>query len=126
MGAQIAADGCATRQTFNDAMRDMQYANFVNSQNQIAAMNAGFSSIDNKLCQLEMDAKNDKIADLQRQVEEAKDEARYNGLIAAMNQSQDAQTAALEQYLHPVAIPSYNVPNPNCCNACSYSGNCGM
>lgn len=126
LGAQVASEACATRQTFSDGLRDMQYANFVNSQNQIAAINAIGTNIDNKLCQMEMDAKNDKIADLQRQLEQAEDNARYNGLIAAMNQSQDAQTAALEQYLHPVAIPAYSVPNPNCCNTCSYSGNCGM
>lgn len=124
LGAQIAADGCSTRQTFSDAMRDMIYANAQNSQAQINAINAVGDRLDNKLCQLEMDGKNDRIADLQRQVEEAKDEARYNGLIAAMNQSQDAQTVALEQYLHPVAVPSYNVPNPNCCG-CQQSGMCG-
>ena len=110
----------------SDNFRDLAYANFVNSQNQIAAMNAGFKGLDDKLCQMEMDAKNEKIADLQRQVEEANDMARYNGLIAAFQSSQDAQTTALEQYLHPVAIPSYNVPNPNCCNSCQYSGNCGF
>lgn len=125
LGAQIAADGCSTRQVFSDAMRDMIYANAQNSQAQINAINAMGDRLDSKLCQLEMDGKNDRIADLQRQVEEAKDEARYNGLIAAMNQSQDAQTAALEQYLHPVAIPSYSVPNPNCCNSCPNSGMCG-
>jgi hypothetical protein len=105
-------------------MRDMIYANAQNSQAQINAINAMGDRLDNKLCQLEMDGKNDRIADLQRQLEEANDAARYNGLIAEFNRSQDAQTTALEQYLHPVAIPSYNVPNPNCCT-CPQSGMCG-
>ena len=125
LGAQVAADGCATRQSFNEALRDMQYANFVNSQNQIAAINAVGTNIDNKLCQLEMDAKNDKIADLQRQLEQAEDNARYNGLIAAMNASQDAQTTTLEQYLAPTPRPAYFVPNPNCCGCQTQGSMCG-
>jgi len=125
LGAQVAADGCATRQVFNDSMRDMIYANAQNTQAQIAAINAVGDRIDGKLCQLEMDAKNDKIADLQRQVEEANDVARYNGLIAAFNASQDAQTTTLEQYLAPTPRPAYVVPNPNCCyqqNSCGCGG----
>lgn len=125
LGAQIAADGCSTRQVFSDAMRDMIYANAQNSQAQINAINAMGDRLDNKLCQLEMDAKNDKIADLQRQVEEANDVARYNSLIAAFNASQEAQTTTLEQYLAPTPRPAYVVPNPSCCyqnNACGYSG----
>ena len=122
LGAQVAADGCATRTAFSDAMRDMQYANFVNSQSQVAAINALGDRLDGKLCQMEMDAKNDKIADLQRQVEESNDNARYNGLIAAFNQSQEAQTTAIEQYLNPTARPAYIVPNPNGCNCNQYCG----
>ena len=125
LGAQVASENCLTRQTVSDGFRDMLMSNYQNTQNLITAMNNGFTGLDNKLCQLEMDAKNDKIADLQRQLEQAEDNARYNGLIAAMQQSQDAQTTALEQYLHPVAVPSYNVPNPNCCNSCVNSGMCG-
>lgn len=121
LGAQIAADGCSTRQVFSDAMRDMIYANAQNSQAQINAINAMGDRLDNKLCQLEMDGKNDKIADLQRQVEEANDAARYNGLIAAFNASQDAQTTALERYLAPTPVPAYMVQNPNCC---PQYGNC--
>ena len=127
LGAQIAADGCSTRQVFNDSMRDMIYANAQNTQAQIAAINAVGDRLDNKLCQLEMDGKNDRIADLQRQVEEANDVARYNGLIAAFKASQEAQTTTLEQYLAPTPHPAYVVPNPNCCyqqNSCG--GCCGF
>ena len=119
LGSQIAADGCSTRQVFSDAMRDMIYANAQNSQAQINAINAMGDRLDNKLCQLEMDGKNDRIADLQRQLEEANDAARYNGLIAEFNRSQEAQTTTLEQYLAPTPRPAYVVPNPNCC----YQGN---
>lgn len=122
LGAQIAADGCSTRQAFGDAIRDMIMANYQNSQAQIAAMNQGIASIDNKLCQLEMDGKNDRIAELQRQLEEANDTARYNGLIAAFQSSQDRQTTALEQYLNPTPVPAYPVQNPNCCQQTATCG----
>ena len=115
LGAQIAADGCSTRQAFGDSMRDMIMANYQNTQAQIAAINAVGDRLDGKLCQLEMDGKNDRIADLQRQLEEANDVARYNGLIAAFQSSQDAQTTALERHLAPTPEPAYLVPNPNCC-----------
>lgn len=125
LGAQIASENCSTRQTVSDGFRDMLMANYQNNQNLITAMNNGFTGLDNKLCQLEMDAKNDKISDLQRQLEQAEDNARYNGLIAAMQQSQDAQTTTLERHLAPTPYPAYLVPNPNCCNTCQNSGMCG-
>jgi len=121
LGAQIAADGCSTRQVFNDSMRDMIQANYQNSQNQIAAMNAGFTGINDKLCQLEMDAKNDKIADLQRQLTYAQTQADNAAQTAQILASQEAQTTALERYLAPTPVPAYVVQNPNCCyqqNAC--------
>ena len=126
LGSTVAAESCATRQVVSDGFRDMLMSNFQNVQGLTNTINAGFAGIDNKLCQLELDAKNEKIADLQRQVEEANDNARFNALIAAFQQSQDRQTTALEQYLNPTAVPAYVVPNPNCCQqngGCS--GMCG-
>lgn len=125
LGAQIAADGCSTRQTFSDAMRDMIYANAQNSQAQINAINAVGTNIDNKLCQLEMDAKNDKIADLQRQLTYAQTVADNAAQTATIIANNEAQTVALERYLAPTPVPAYVVQNPNCCyqaNACT----CGM
>ena len=125
LGASIAAENCSTRQTVSDGFRDALMASYQNTQSLIAAMNQGFSNIDNKFCQMELDAKNDKISDLQRQLEQAEDNARYNGLIAAMNASQEAQTTTLEQYLAPTPRPAYVVANPNCCGSCQNSGMCG-
>lgn len=124
LGSQVAAESCSTRQVVSDGFRDALMAGYQNTQNLITAMNNGFTSLDNKLCQLEMDAKNDKIADLQRQVEEANDQARYNSLLAAVEASNNRQTVALEQYLNPTPVPSYTVPNPNCCG-CQNQQLCG-
>lgn len=122
LGAQIAADGCTTRQVFSDAMRDMIYANAQNSQAQINAINAVGANIDNKLCQLEMDAKNDKIADLQRQLTYAQTVADNAAQTAQIIANNEAQTVALERYLAPTPIPAYVVQNPNCCYQ---QNNCG-
>ena len=121
LGAQIAADGCSTRQTFNDSMRDMIMANYQNTQAQIAAINAVGDRLDGKLCQLEMDAKNDKIADLQRQLTYAQTVADNAAQTAQIIANNEAQTVALERYLAPTPVPAYVVQNPNCCyqqNAC--------
>ena len=125
LGAEIAADGCATRQTVNDGLRDMTYANFVNSQNQIATMNAGFQGIQDKLCQLELDAKNETIQQLRSDLAAERSAASQNAQTAAIIANNEFQTTALEQYLNPTPKPAYIVQNPNCC--AQYNGcGCGM
>ena len=77
-----------------------------------------------KICQLELDAKNDKIADLQRQVSDAQRRQELAAVEASIIQNNGVQTTVLENYLNPPAIPAYVVPNPNCCNNQYYNG-CG-
>ena len=122
LGAQIASEACANRQAVNDGLRDLMAQNVANTQLLTTTLTQGFQGLHDEFCQSRIDAKNDKIADLQRQVEEANDNARYNGLIAAFNQSQEAQTTAIEQYLNPTARPAYIVPNPNGCGCNQYCG----
>jgi len=52
----IAQENCADRQVFNDGFRDLIAAGNANTQQIINAINGGIQMIDNKLCQLEMDA----------------------------------------------------------------------
>ena len=78
-----------------------------------------------KLCALELDAKNDKIADLQRQLTMANLAASQGAQTAAIIANNEAQTTALEQYLAPVPKPAYIVQNPNCCSQ-SYGCGCGI
>ena len=124
LGAEIAADGCATRQTVNDGLRDMTYANFVNSQNQIATMNAGFQGLQDKLCQLELDAKNETIQQLRSELAAERSAASQNAQTAAIIANNEFQTTALEQYLNPTPKPAYIVQNPNCCG--QQFATCGM
>ena len=69
-----------------------------------------------------VDAKNERIADLERQLTLANLAASQGAQTAAILANNEAQTAALERYLAPTPIPAYMVQNPNCC--CNYN-NCG-
>ena len=68
-----------------------------------------------QLCQDKIDAKNEKIADLERQLTMAQLAASQGAQTAAIIANNEAQTTALEQYLAPVPRPAYVVQNPNCC-----------
>ena len=52
----IAQENCADRQVFNDGFRDLIAAGNANTQLIVNTINGGIQMIDNKLCQLEMDA----------------------------------------------------------------------
>ncbi len=77
-----------------------------------------------KLCALELDAKDDKIADLQRQLTMANLAASQGAQTVAIIANNEAQTTAIEQYLAPVAKPAYIVQNPNCCSQ-NFGYGCG-
>lgn len=85
---------------------------------------ANTQAVLDKLCQLELDAKNDKIADLERQLTMANLAASQTAQTSRILADNAAQTLALEQYLNPVPIPAYMVQNPNCCTANTGCG-CG-
>ena len=106
----VATEACADRQAVNEGVRDIITSNTASTQ-----------AILDKLCQLELDAKNDKIADLERQLTMATMQAAQTAQILADN---SRQTAALEDYLNPVPRPAYVVQNPNCCNT-NYGCGCG-
>lgn len=112
----VATEACADRAAVTDGIRDLMAANTANTQAIVNSTNAGFTSIMDKICQLELDGKNAQIAELQAALNEANRRASQNDQTAQILASQAAQTAALEQYLRPTAMPAYIVQNPNCCN----------
>ena len=120
----VATENCADRTALNEGLRDMMMANSVNTQNLINSTNVGFKSLMDKICQLEMDAKNDKIADLQAQLNEVNRRSESRDELAQILASQAAQTTALEQYLAPTPRPAYVVQNPNCCTQ-NFGCGCG-
>ena len=100
----VATEACADRAVVSDALRDVITANTASTQR-----------ILDQMCQDKIDAKNEKIAELQNQLTLANFAASQNAQTAAILTDNLAQTNALEQYLAPVPRPAYVVQNPNCC-----------
>ena len=109
----VANEACADRAAVSDALNAV-----------LNTMNAQVQSIRDQMCQDKIDAKNEKIAELQNQLTMANLAASQNAQTAAILANNEAQTAALEQYLAPVPPPAYVVQNPSCCNP-NFACGCG-
>ena len=110
----IATENCADRYEASQNTRDI-----------IDNMNRNNQVVLDKLCALELDAKNTKIADLERQLTMANLAASQTAQTGRLLADNAAQTVALEQYLNPTPIPAYVVQNPNCCPQ-NFGCGCGM
>lgn len=102
---QMAADTCAIQNSMNTNTRDL-----------METYNAGTRAILDKLCQQEIAAKDERIAQQNQQIFQlqlAQSQANQNAaLMAAM----DANTAQIIRRTgNDCPIPAYVVPNPNCC-----------
>ena len=111
---------CQTQNIIQNEGNATRFADANNTRDIIQSQNAGTQAILDKLCALELDAKNDKISDLERQLTMANLSASQTAQTARILADNAAQTVALEQYLNPTPIPAYTVQNPNCC-----TNNCG-
>lgn len=110
----VATENCQDRTEAANNTRDI-----------IAAINGGIQSINDKLCQQEIDALKAQNANLQTQVNLQALNASQEAQTARILQNNAAQTQALEQYLNPVPIPAYMVQNPNCCGTNFNTCGCG-
>jgi hypothetical protein len=112
LGADIARENCADRAAVADGVRDI-----------LANQTANTQRILDQMCNDKIDAKNEKIADLERQLTMANLAASQTAQTARILADNTAQTTTLEQYLAPIPRPAYVVQNPNCC----YNmGGCGV
>ncbi len=111
----IATENCADRTALSDGVRDI-----------LTSQSAGIQRILDQLCADKIDAKNEKIADLERQLTMANLAASQGAQTAAILANNDAQTAALEQYLAPVPRPAYIVQNPNGCGCGTTCSSCSF
>lgn len=100
----VATEACADRAAVGDALNSV-----------LNAMNAGIQSVKDQMCQDKIDAKNERIAALESQLNMATLRESQTAQTAQILANNAAQTAALEQYLNPAPIPAYMVQNPNCC-----------
>ena len=111
----IATENCADRTALADGLRDV-----------LESQNAGVQRILDQMCNDKIDAKNERIADLERQLTMANLAASQSAQTAAILANNDAQTNALEQYLAPVPRPAYIVQNPNGCGCGNTCSGCGV
>lgn len=111
--ALVQSENCADRAAFSEGLRDILVNNTANTQR-----------ILDQMCNDKIDAKNERIADLERQLTMANLAASQTAQTARLLSDNAAQTAALENYLNPPARPAYIVQNPNCC--ANYGCGCGV
>lgn len=111
--ALVQSENCADRAAIADGLRDIIVNNTANTQR-----------ILDQLCNDKIDAKNERIAQLQQELLMRDLAASQTAQTARLLSDNAAQTSALEQYLAPVPRPAYVVQNPNCCSGNWYSG-CG-
>ena len=111
----IATENCADRTALADSLRDV-----------LESQSAGVQRILDQMCNDKIDAKNERIADLERQLTMANLAASQSAQTAAILANNDMQTNALEQYLAPVPRPAYIVQNPNGCGCGNTCSGCGV
>jgi len=116
---------CQTQNIIQNEGNATRFADANNTRDIIQSQTNGTQAILDKLCQLELDGKNTKIADLERQLTMANLAASQTAQTGRILADNAAQTVALEQYLNPVPVPAYVVANPNCCNQNTGCG-CGF
>lgn len=107
---------CQTQNIIQNEGNATRFADANNTRDIIENANRNNQAVLDKLCALELDAKNDKIADLERQLTMANLAASQTAQTGRILADNAAQTVALEQYLNPSPIPAYVVQNPNCCS----------
>lgn len=100
----IATENCADRAAVSDGIRDV-----------LAATQAQTQAILDKMCQNQIEQKNDTIAQLRSELMFARGQASQDIQTAAIQAGQRTLANEIEQYVAPRAIPSYAVQNPNCC-----------
>ena len=103
LSADLAREACADRQAVAD----------------------GIQTILTQMCNDKLDAKNEKIVELQNQINIANLRASQIDQTAQILSDNAKQTVALEQYLNPTPVPAYVVQNPNCCQQNNSGCGCG-
>lgn len=121
----IATENCQDRYEAANNTRDIITNQTNNTQALLNTINNGIQSIQDKLCQQEIDALKTANINLQNQLNMATLRESQVAQTAQIVANNEAQTRALEQYLNPPPIPAYVVQNPNCCNNGYYNTGCG-
>lgn len=116
LNSTILAENCADRAALSDGIRDVITNATQNTQ-----------AVLDKLCQLELDAKNDKIGDLQREILMKDLQASQTAQTATLRLGQEAEVDALYNRLSNCPVPTVPVygrqPIFTCNNGCGCGNN---
>ena len=112
----------------SDGIRDILQNQTANTQALINTTTQAVQGVYDKICQLELNAKNERIAELQNQLTQAQLAASQRLQTQEITADAARNLNALEQYLAPTPRPAYIVQNPNCCptNYCNTGCGCGI
>jgi len=103
---------CQTQNVIQSEGSATRFADANNTRDILENCNRNNQAILDKLCQLELDAKQDRINDLERQVTMASLSASQTAQTAKLIADNTAQTQYIVNRVAPYPIPSYTVPNP--------------
>lgn len=110
----IATQANAVQNAIQNGFCQTNYNAATNTRDIIDAQRASTETIVKKLCDMENNAKDERIATLTAQLNKAD--------IANMI---NANGAYVVNQINPPASPAYIVPNPNCCYGYQQVNNCG-
>lgn len=120
--SQMASCCCDLREAisgvnYNLALGNNQIANTIcnSTRDVIDSQNAGTRAILDAIQTQTIEQKNEKIADLERQLQMATLSASQTAQTSMLMADNYAQTQSLINKLNPTPVPAYSVPNPNCC-----------
>lgn len=108
LGAQIAREACADRETVNLGIRDLLANNTANTQSVLNTINDGIRSINDKLCQQELDAERRENQNLRSELMYARGQASQTDQTAQILANNNAQTALFQQGLNNEVDALYN------------------
>lgn len=115
LSATILSENCADREALSNGIRDL-----------ISNQTANTQRILDQLCQDKIDAKNEKITDLQREILMKDLQASQTAQTATLRLGQEAEVDALYNRLSNCPVPSVPVygrqPIFTCNNGCGCSG----
>ena len=122
----VATENCADRTALSEGLTSMMMANNTNTQNLMNTVNAGIQTVMDKICALELAGKDQQIAALTAQLNEANRRASQETQTAQILAGQRALANEVEQYVLPTPRPAYIVQNPNCCAQNTTGCGCGL
>lgn len=110
----VATENCADRAVISDGIRDL-----------LTAQNANTQRILDQMCNDKIDAKNEKIADLERQLTMANLSASQIAQTAQIQRGQVAEVDALYQRLKDCPVPTMPVYGSQPIFTCPNNNGCG-